>query len=212
MLRFFYASNTCALATHIALEDAGAEYEAVRLDFGGEEQRKPEYLSVNPKGRVPALATEQGVLTETPALLAWVAQSYPAAKLAPADPFGFARAQAFNNYICATVHVAHAHKMRGYRWADDPAAHEAMKAKVPTSVLGAFLLIEQGMLEGPFVLGAAYSICDPYLFTLAQWLEADRVDVSKLPRVMAHRAMMAERGSVKRAVAMEPGARAAGAV
>jgi glutathione S-transferase len=204
MLTFFFARNTCALATHIALEDAGAEYEAVRVDFASEEQRKPPYLAINPKGRVPALSTPQGILTETPALLAWVAQSYPQAQLAPlGDAFAFARMQAFNSYLCSTVHVAHAHRMRGYRWADDVAAIEAMKRKVPESVTNAFLLIEQGMLEGPFVMGRDYSVADPYLFTLAQWLEVDGVDLSRLPRVAEHRARMADRPGVKRAIAAE---------
>lgn len=206
MMRFFYSPGSCALATHIALEDAGAEYEAVRVNFAAEQQRSPEYLAINPKGRVPALATDQGILTETPALLAFIAQTYPQAKLAPEDAFGFAKAQAFNAYLCATVHVAHAHRMRGYRWADDPAAHAAMKAKVPESVTNAFLVIEEGMLEGPYVLGEAYSICDPYLFTLSSWLEADGADIAGLPRVMAHRRLMTHRESVKRAIAMEPGA------
>lgn len=204
MLTFYFARNTCALATHIALEDAGADYEAVRVDFASEEQRKPAYLSINPKGRVPSLVTPQGILTETPALLAWVAQTHPEARLAPLDdPFAFAKLQAFNSYICSTVHVAHAHRMRGYRWADDAAAIDAMKRKVPESVTSAFLLIEQGMLEGPFVMGRDYSIADPYLFTLAQWLELDGVDVSRLPRVVEHRARMAERPGVKRAIAAE---------
>ena len=87
----YTATGTCALASHIALEDAGAEYRIVRLDFAGGDQRKPDYLAVNPKGRVPSLATERGVLTETPAILAYVAQRFPAAGLAPlADPFAFA--------------------------------------------------------------------------------------------------------------------------
>ncbi len=135
MLRLFYAQNTCALASHIALEEAHAPYEAVRVDFRANEQRKPEYLAINPKGRVPALVTDRGILTETPAILAFVAQSFPAARLAPAgDPFEFARVQAFNSYLCSTVHVAHAHRMRGYRWADDPAAIAEMQRKVPTTV------------------------------------------------------------------------------
>jgi glutathione S-transferase len=114
LIKFFYAPHTCALASHIALVDAGASYETVRLDFRKEDQRKPEYLSVNPKGRVPSLVTERGVLTETPAILAFIAQSFPAAKLAPLeDAFAFARVQAFNSYLCSTVHVAHAHRMRG---------------------------------------------------------------------------------------------------
>ena len=120
MLTLYYAPNTCSLATHIALIEAGAAYELVRLSFAAQDQRQPEYLAINPKGRVPALATETGILTETPALLAYVAQSFPAAGLAPLDnAFAFARAQAFNSYLCSSVHVAHAHRMRGYRWADD---------------------------------------------------------------------------------------------
>ena len=206
MLKLYYAANTCALATHIALRDAGAEFDLVRVDFAAQDQQKPAYLAVNPKGRVPALATPQGVLTETPALLAWVAQSYSGEGLAPTDPFGFARAQAFNSYLCSTVHVAHAHRMRGHRWADDPAAIAEMQRKVPESVTKAFALIEDELLEGPFVLGAEYSICDPYLFTLAQWLELDGVDISRLPRVMAHRRMMTSRATVQQAIASEIGA------
>ena len=203
MLTLFYATNTCSLASHIALEDSGAAYEAKRLDFDASEQRKPEYLKVNPKGRVPALVTARGILTETPAILAFIAQSNPSAKLAPADPFDFARAQAFNSYLCSTVHVAHAHKGRGHRWVDDPAAIKEMQRKIPETVAAAFALIEDGMLEGPWVMGKDYSICDGYLFTMAQWLEGDGVDLSKLPRVMDHRARVAERLAVSRAVAEE---------
>ncbi|WP_163364217.1 glutathione S-transferase family protein, partial [Klebsiella aerogenes] len=76
----------------------------------------PEYLAVNAKARVPSLVTPRGVLTESPAILAYIAQSYPAAKLAPLDdPFAFAEAQAFNSYICSTLHINHAHRMRGTR-------------------------------------------------------------------------------------------------
>src|SRR4051812_17808361 len=116
MLKLFDAPHTCALASHIALEEAGAEYETVRIDFSANEQRQPEYLAINPKGRVPSLVTDNGVLTETPAILAFVAHRFPNARLAPVDdPFAFARVQAFNSYLCSTVHVAHAHRMRGYR-------------------------------------------------------------------------------------------------
>jgi glutathione S-transferase len=206
MLKFYYAPNTCALASHIALEEAGAQYETVRLDFGATDQRKPEYLAVNPKGRVPSLATDHGIVTETPAILAFVAQSYPAARLAPLDdPFGFAKVQAFNSYLCSTVHVAHAHRMRGYRWVDDPAAIEAMKRKVPQSVAECFGLIENGMLAGPWVMGETYTICDPYLFTLAQWLEGDRVDIARLPKVADHSKRMAERPAVMKVLAAERG-------
>src|ERR1700719_3056968 len=128
MLKFYYAADTCALASHIALEEAGAEYATVRISFAANEQRQPAYLAINPKGRVPALVTERGVLTETPAMLAFIAQSFPAARLAPlGDPFAFAQAQAFNSYLCSTLHVAHAHKGRGYRWATEETSFADMK-------------------------------------------------------------------------------------
>jgi glutathione S-transferase len=204
MLKLYYAPGSAALAVHIALEQAGADYEAVRVDLANNEQRSPEYLRVNPKGRVPALVTGRGILTETPAILAYIAQSFPAAKLAPLDdPFAFAEAQAFNSYLCSTVHVAHAHNRRGYRWADDPAALEAMKRKVPQAVGESFLLIERELLRGPWVMGADYGICDAYLFTMSQWLEGDGVDVGMLPRVLEHRARMAADPVVARVLAAE---------
>ena len=204
MMKFYYASGSCALATHITLEETSAPYQAVRLDFGAGAQRKPEYLAVNPKGRVPALVTDAGTLTETPALLCYLAQTFPAARLAPlADPFALARVQEFNSYLCSTVHVAHAHRLRGSRWADDERAIEAMKRKVKSNVGEAFALIEQRMLHGPWVMGEDYTICDPYLFTVGLWLEGDGVDTARLPGVMAHRARMQERPAVRRAMAAQ---------
>lgn len=185
-LTFYYAPGTCALASHLALEYAGAPYEAVRLDFRQQQQRSPEYLRVNPKGRVPALVTDRGVLTESPAILQYIAQSFPAAQLAPLDDaFALAKMNEFNTYLCATVHVNHAHKGRGYRWVDagDTAAIEAMKKKVPQTMAESFTLIEDGMLQGPWVLGERFSTSDLYLYTIAGWLQGDGVDVQRFPKV-----------------------------
>ena len=204
MLKLYYARHTCALASHIALEQAGADYEVVRVDFATNGQRSPEYLKINPNGRVPSLVTGRGILTETPAILLYVCQSFPKARLAPLDdPFALGQVQAFNSYLCSTVHVAHAHRMRGYRWADDPAAIEAMKRKVPQSVGDAYDIIEREMLKGPWVMGDTYSISDMYLFTLSQWLEGDGVDIRKLPKVADHRRRMAEHPVVKKVIAQE---------
>jgi glutathione S-transferase len=202
-MRLYYGSGSCALATHIVLEELGLPYEAVKLDLAAGDQTKPDYLAVNPKGRVPALVTPDGVLTETPALLAYLVQLHPDAGLAPADAFGFARMQEVISYLASTVHVAHAHKFRGSRWADDPAAWESMKKKVPESMLAVFRVIED-RLEGPWVLGEHYSAADAHLFTIARWLPGDGVDPARqLPRVAAHMARMLERPAVKRALAAE---------
>jgi glutathione S-transferase len=204
MLKLFWAPNTCALASLIALEEAGADDTLARVDFRASEQSKPPYLAINPKGRVPALVTARGTLTETPAILGFLAQSFPKALLAPLeDPFAFAKVQAFNSYLCSTVHVAHAHRVRAYRWADDPAAIKEMQRKVPQTVSECFALIERDMFAGPWVMGEAYTICDPYLFTLAQWLDRDGVDSARLPKVRDHSRRMSERPAVTKAIAVE---------
>ena len=198
------APRTCALASLIALEDAGADYQLARVDFGSGEQRSPKYLSVNPKGRVPALVTQRGVLTETPAILAFIAQSWPDARLAPLDdPFAFARVQAFNSYLCSTVHVAHAHRHRGARWADEPASFADMTRRVTANMAQCFELIETKMFAGPWAMGADYSVADAYLFTVSVWLSGDGVDIARFPRVAEFAERMKRRDSVKRAFEKE---------
>ena len=198
---FYSAPGTCALATHIALHEAVADFDVVKLDFGANQQQSPEFLRVNPKGRVPALVTEQGALTETPALLAFVAQSFPAAKLAPLnDPFAFARMQELHSYLASTVHVAHAHKRRGSRWADDPAAEEAMRAKVPQNMTACAAYLES-LIAGPWVLGEQFSVADAYLYTVGGWLEGDSVDMSQFPKLNAYLERVGAREAVCKAVA-----------
>jgi glutathione S-transferase len=192
MLTLYYAPGTCALASHLALEYAGAEYRTIRVDFASQQQRSPEYLRLNPKGRVPALVTPHGVLTETPALLLYIAQLHPAAGLAPLDdPFALARVNEFNSYLCSTVHVAHAHRVRAYRWADDEPARESMKKKVAHNIAECFGLIERQLLQGPWVFGERFTISDPYLFTLAGWMKGDGVDIGHYPKVAEHQRRMA---------------------
>ncbi|MHA6730215.1 glutathione S-transferase family protein [Devosia sp. A369] len=203
-MKFYYERGTCALATHIALEEANAGFEAVRIDFSIGQQRSAEYLSVNPKGRVPALATARGVITETPALLAYIGQTFPEAKLMPADDsFVCAQINSFNSYLCATMHVNLAHAGRAPRWADDPAAWESMRAKVPENAVACCDLLEQEMFVGPWALGDTYTVVDPYLFTLLSWLKPDRCDLSNYPILSEYMTRMRARPAVQRALARE---------
>ncbi|MEZ5822902.1 MAG: glutathione S-transferase family protein [Bradyrhizobium sp.] len=204
MFKLYYAPGTCARASHIALEEASAPYSAERLSFKDNQQNSTDYLKVNPKGRVPALVTDKGVLTETPAILAFIAQSFPKAKLAPFDDaFALAQVQSINSYLCSTAHVAHAHKMRGYRWATEETSFADMKRKVPETMTSSFTLIERDMLKGPWVMGEQYTICDPYLYTIAGWLEGDGVDLGKLPGIVAHSKRMEQRPAVQKVLAAE---------
>jgi glutathione S-transferase len=200
-LTLFGVKNSCSLATHIALEEAGADYVFKKIDTAAGEQRKPEYLAINPKGRVPALVTPEGVLTENVALLAYVAQTHPKAKLAPADAFGLARMNAFNAWLASTVHVNHAHKMRGSRWSDDAAVIENLKLKVPRNMTDCAALIEHDYLQGPWVMGQQFTVADGYLLTITNWFERDGVDMTQFPKLVAHKNAMLARPAVQRVLA-----------
>jgi len=206
MLTLYYARDTISLATHIVLEEVGAVYSTVRIDFKSTEQRSPEYLKVNPKARVPALITDRGILTETPAMLVYVAQQFGRPDLALLDdPHAFAEVQAFNAYLCSGLHINHAHRMRGPRWVDANDSHSiaALQRHVPVSVTANYELIERDLLRGPWVMGERYTVCDPYLFTLAQWLEQDGVDPARFPKVIDHRRCMSERTATRRAIGQQ---------
>lgn len=205
-LTLYYAPGTCAQAVRIALEEAQAPYTLARVDFAGQQQRSPEYLAINPKGRVPALVTEHGVLSETSALLLYVAQRFPQARLAPLDdPFALARMQELHSFLASTVHIAHAHRPRASRWADEPEAQAAMQRKVPANMRECFAVIERHYLanqdKGPWVMGEQFTVADGYLFTVAGWLKSDGVDINEFARVAAHSRRVAERPAVQRALA-----------
>ncbi|MGV3550532.1 glutathione S-transferase family protein [Rhizobium sp.] len=202
MLKLFYAPGTCALASRIALEEAGADYEIARLNFAESEQRSAEFLRINPKGRVPALVTDRGVLTETPAILIYVAQAFPAANLAMLDDaYEFARLQAFNAYIASTVHVNHAHGRRGARWANQQSSFDDMKSKVAETMAASMRMIELDFFEGPWVMGEQYTVADGYLYTMSSWLAGDGVDINEFPILKDHFERMSARPAVQRVLA-----------
>jgi glutathione S-transferase len=206
MLKLFYAPNACSLAPHIALAEAGADFEAVRLDLKAGDQRKPDYLAINPKGRVPALVTPRGTLTECVVILGWVAQTYPQAHLKPdGDFFAFSEMQAFNLYLATTVHIAFAHLFRAERWADSDAAKAEMRTKVPSVLAQVFKLIEDRLDDGrPWVCGDQYTVADPYLYLFARWLERDGAGGSAaMPLTRAHRTRMQTRPAVQKILAAE---------
>ncbi|MGI8840851.1 MAG: glutathione S-transferase family protein [Caulobacteraceae bacterium] len=211
MLKLFYAPGSCSLASHIALEEAGADYAVERVDLRGGQQRTAAYLAVNPKGRVPALLTDRGVLTENPVILGYIAQTHPDVRLAPVgDSFAFGDMQAFNMFLAATVHVAFAHVFRPERYGEGEEAARAMRAAAVKALAGYFGLIEEKLADGrPFAHGRDYTVSDPYLFVFSRWLDTRSLDGRKLgcladfPRVAAHYARVGERPAVVKALAEE---------
>ena len=184
------------MAAHVLLEDAGADYIGIPIDLKSGWQRSKEYLDINPKGRVPALIADGKVLTETPSILAYVAQMFPEKELAPKEPFEFAFAQSINMYLSSTVHVGHAHKQRGGRWATDENAILNMKAKVTENMTEYAKTIQNHYFYGPWVLGENYSMCDPYLAVITKWFYDDGVNMDNFKLISEHYDRIRKRSSM----------------
>jgi glutathione S-transferase len=201
MLKLYISKGSSALAPHILLEEAGADYTIEEKPIASGAHLTPAYLAINPKGRVPALETKDGVITENPAILWYLGETFPHRDFLPGTPYQRAKAQELNAYICATVHVAFAHAQRGHRWADDPAVIEGMKPKVAANMRDCAGLIETHYLKGPWALGERYSICDPYLFLVQRWLGIIGIPVADYPKLAAHREAMMSRPATQTVLA-----------
>lgn len=200
-MRLYFAPGTISIAVAITLHEAGLPFEAVKVDFKNAEQTLPDYLAINPKGRVPTLEVEGHRLTETGALLDYIATLAPQSNLVPQDHIEAAQMRSVMYYLASTMHVNHAHLRRGSRWADKPESHEDMAAKAPQTMAQSARFIEDSCLRGPYVLGDQFSVADPYLFVVCSWLEGDGVDITHYPAISSFLDRMRSRPSVQTVIA-----------
>lgn len=200
-MRLYYAPGTISVAVAITLHEAGLAFDQTRLSFKDGEQTKPDYLAINPKGRVPTLETQGQYLTETGALLDYIATLAPQAGLVPADALDAQHMRSVMYYLASTMHVNHAHRMRGTRWADKPESHADMTAKVPETMRASAGYVARHCLRGDYVLGNRFSLADPYLFVVCDWLEGDGVSLDAFPSIAAFLDRMRARPSVQRVIA-----------
>ncbi|MEM9788613.1 MAG: glutathione S-transferase family protein [Pseudomonadota bacterium] len=192
MLRLHYAPRTISVSVAIALNEVGTEYEAIHVDFASAEQTKDDYRRVNPKGRVPALETPDGILTETGALLEYVAPS-----LVPADPYAAAKMRELMCYLNGTMHPHHAHGLRGERWADQESSFADMRQKVPQRIGECCAYLEEALPALPFAVGNLEVVSDAYLYPVLSWLSGDGVDIADFPVLAAFQHKMNTRRSVQ---------------
>ncbi len=200
MLKLYYSPGACAMASHIALEEAGADYEAVRIDLSAGEQRTPQYLAINPAGSTPALVTDEGVLTENPVIMGYVAQTHPDARLADlASGFNFGKMQALNGFLSASVHPAIGRVL----FSRPPLEGETRQAALDAA-LAKYDVVEQNLLKGPWAMGEAYTVADGYLSVFTRWArQAELLDKERFPLLNAHLDAVQARPAVQRVFAAE---------
>jgi len=180
MLRLHYAPKTISVASAILLEHTGTPYDAVMVDFGASQQTGYDYLQLNPKGRVPTLETPDGVLTETPAILEYIAPD-----MVPRTAYSAARMRELMAYLNGTMHPHHAHKMRGGRWAREESSFADMRRMVPIRMAECAAHLEAILPKMPFDAGALEVVSDAYLYVVLTWLSGDGVEIGNYPRLAA---------------------------
>ena len=206
VIRLYYAPGACSLAPHIVLEEVGARFELWPVDLSANQQNSAEYLRVNPKARVPALCDGDFILTEAPAILRYVAARHPAAGLWPWDPWEEARCAEWLNWLSSTIHVAFAHVRRAARYATDPGAVEDVAATAKKTCRELWGAVDVKVGEGPWAIGARYSVADPYLLVYWTWGRGPFLafDMARdFPHWTAHARRLAGRPAVQRAFASE---------
>lgn len=198
MLKLYYSPGACALASHIALEEAGADYEVQKIDLRQGEQKSAEYLAINPAGSTPALVTDRGVLTQNLVIMGYVAQEHPDAKLAANDDsFEFSRMQAFNGYLSSSLHPA----LGALLFSGIEGEAKEAQTKV---ALGKLQLVEDSLLQGPWAMGEAYTVADGYLSVFTRWArQAQLLTKDRFPKLNDHLDRVQARPAVQRVLAAE---------
>ncbi len=208
MLTLHHSPGACSGAVHLALEEAGLAYEIASVALAEGQQRTPDYLRINPKGRVPALVDGDYILTEAAAILRYVARLAPAAKLWPEDPREDGRCAEWLAWLASGVHVSYAHVRRPERYADSEAGKAEVVAKGRTTTRAVWQQVEDKIAaQGtPWAAGQTFSVADLYLFVFWTWgrgtvlaydMEAD------FPRWTEHARRVAARAAVQRVQAKD---------
>lgn len=201
-LALYYAPGACSLAAHIALEEAGADFDARRVDIAGGGTRTPEYLAMNQHGSVPVLLRDDQPLTEGPAILGYVARAFPDPALLPADEFAAAQAMSFVAWCSSTVHVAFARIFRPERIAG-PEHAEAVKGTAREALPAHFAELEARFAANEWAAGGQFTVADGYPFVFLRWARRVELDLAPYPAWQRHAWRMLDRAAVHRAVTRE---------
>ena len=203
MLRLFYSPGACSLVPHIAIEEAGAGFDAVRTPIADKAHRRPEYLAINPRGLIPAIEADGRVVTENIAILAWIGHCWPESGQLPLDDLSaLARVFELLSFFATTVHYGGFGPIFRARAAGIERP-EAELAADRDRLRGLFGEIDALLAPGPWLLGDRYSLADPYPLTFRRWARRLELDVSPYRHWAEHMRRMAERPAVRRALARE---------
>lgn len=203
MLKLYYSPGACSLVPHIALEEAGAEFTPLRIPIADGGHLTPEYLAINPHARLPALGTDQGIITENIAVLNFLADRFGAPGSVPrGDPYAAARCNELLGWFSSSVHIAFAEVWRGGRFTDDEKLWPALEAGGRKVLRQQFDEIE-ALCVDEWLAPGGYSAADGYALTFLRWAKRIGFDISGYPQWSALVSRVLERPGVARALKRE---------
>jgi glutathione S-transferase len=192
-MKLFYTPGTCSMASHIVARELNLELQLEKVDLATKQTAAgADYTAINPKGYVPALQLDEGVLlTEGPAILQYLADRKPAANLAPANgTLARYQLQSLLGYINSELHKSYGPLFGGTLSA------EARDAQVQY-LRKRYGFIENLLQKGPYLTGAQFTIADAYLFTVTTWAAYVKVDLSDMKNLGAFQQRVAARPAVQ---------------
>ena len=198
-MKLYYSPGACSLSPHIALLEAGLPYDLVKVDLKAKKlENGDDYLQVNPKGQVPALALDSGELvTEGPVIVQMIADKAAAKNLAPArDSAERYKLQEWLNFITTELH-------KNFGPMFSPVLSDDAKAFFKDRVMAKFKYIDSQLPGRDYLMGKQFTVADGYLFTMLSWADRMKFDLAALPNLVAYKARVGARPKVQEALTKE---------
>jgi len=198
-MKLYYSPGACSLSPHIALLEAGLPYDLVKVDLRAKKlENGDDFLKVNPKGQVPALALDSGELvTEGPVIVQMIADKAPAKNLAPArDSAERYKLLEWLNFITGELH-------KNFSPMFNPAIPDEVKNVFRERIMGKFKYLDAQLDGRDYLMGKQFSVADGYLYTMLRWADGHKFDLSGLKNLMAFKERVAARPKVQEALTKE---------
>jgi glutathione S-transferase len=198
-MKLYYSPGACSLSPHIALLEAGLPHDLVKVDLRAKKlENGDDFLKVNPKGQVPALALDSGeLITEGPVIVQMIADQAAGKNLAPAHGSSERyKLLEWLNFITAELH-------KNFGPMFSPVLADEAKAFFKDRVMAKFRYIDSQMAGRDYLMGSQFTVADGYLFTMLSWADRMKFDLSAMPHLAAYKARVAARPKVQEALARE---------
>lgn len=205
MLTLYYCPYACSMASHVALEEAGATFDVKKISIPKGEQFTPEFVAINPRSKVPVLRFDDGrVLLESTAIFGWISQTFPdAGLLGDDDVLSQARTMATCAWLSGTVHPTFAQFIHPERATQDKAGYAAVKAHARDTYWSYLQEMDTRLADRPWIMGDRFTVADAYALVFFPWGRDLKLPIGELAHLAAMKDRMTQRPAARRALERE---------